>query len=120
VWPTEPAKAGWSFNKWRETRIPKELRPNNRQRQNVHALAVVLGAAAELADVAVAAAVDAAAQAAVAPAEVVDRAAAVAVDKGEAAVPAAKAASAAAEAAKARVVIATVDAAMGAASSSRT
>jgi hypothetical protein len=117
----EPAKAGWSFNKWRKTRIPKELQPNNRQRQNVHALAVVPAAAAELADVAVAAAVDAAAQAvAAAPAEVVDLEAVAVVAKAEAAVRAAKAVSAAAEAAKARVVIATVGAAMVAASSSRT
>jgi hypothetical protein len=121
VWPTEPAKAGWSFNKWRKTRIPKELRPNSRRQQNVHALAVVPAAAEVLADVADAGVVDAAGQAAVAPAEVVDPAAeAVAVDKAEAAVRAAKAASAAAEAGKARVVIATVDAAMVAASSSRT
>jgi len=121
VWPTEPAKAGWSFNKWRKTRIPKELRPNSRQRQNVHALAVAPEVVAVLAAVADAAAVDAAAQAAVAPVEVVDRVeAAGAVDRAEAAVRAAKAASAAAEAVKARVVIATVDAAMVAASSSRT
>jgi hypothetical protein len=119
VWPTEPAKAGWSFNKWRKTSIPKELRPNSRQRQSVHALAVVPAVVAVLAGVAVAAAVDAAAQAAVAPAEVVDRVAE-AVDQAEAAVRVAKAASAAAEGVRARVVIATVDAAMAAASSSRT
>jgi len=53
----------------------------------------------------------------VVPAEVVDR---VAVVRAAAAVRAAKAASAAAEAVKARVVIATADAAMVAASSSRT
>jgi hypothetical protein len=120
VWPTELAKAGWSFNKWRKTRIPKELRPNSRRQQNVHALAVVPAAAEVLADVADAGVVDAAGQAAVAPAEVVDRVAeAVAVDKAAAAVRA-KAASAAGEAVRARVVIATVDAAMAAASSSRT
>jgi hypothetical protein len=119
VWPTEPAKAGWSFNKWRKTRIPKELRPNSRRQQNVHALAVVPAAAEVLADVADAGVVDAAGQAAVAPVGVVDPEA-VAVDKAEAAVRAAKAASAAAEAVRARVAIATVGAAMAAASSSRT
>jgi hypothetical protein len=38
VWPTEPAKAGWSFNKWQKTRIPKELRrhhsPTRRHRND--------------------------------------------------------------------------------------
>lgn len=26
MWPTEPAKAGWSFNKWQISIIPKERR----------------------------------------------------------------------------------------------
>ena len=37
MWPTEPARAGWSFNKWQRTRIPKGRRlpsPGNRHRSS--------------------------------------------------------------------------------------
>ncbi len=59
MWPTEPAKAGWSSNKWRKTRILKRPRPSSR-RQNVHAqvvapavaVAPVVEADAAVADVA--------------------------------------------------------------------
>jgi hypothetical protein len=56
VWPTEPARAGWSFNKWQKTRIPKQLRRHlsNRPR-NVHAAGAARAVAAAPADVVVAA-----------------------------------------------------------------
>ena len=96
----EPARAGWSFNKWRKTRIPKQPRPNNRRQQNVHApeAALVVGAGPE--DAAVAAVVDAAARAAAARV--------------------AKVVSVAADAVSAKVATVKADAATVAASSSRT
>ena len=116
----EPARAGWSFNKWRKTRIPKQPRPNNRRQQNVHApeAALVVGAGPE--DAAVAAVVDVAALAAVEP--VVDAALAdrVAVADRAAAARVAKVVSAAADAESARVATAKADAVTVAASSSRT
>ena len=60
MWPTEPAKAGWSFNKWQITRIPKELRRHHspmRRHRNDRGLAVARAVVAELADVADAAVV---------------------------------------------------------------
>ena len=62
MWPTEPARAGWSFNKWQKARIPKQLRRHlsNRPR-NVHAAGAaraVAAAPADAAGVVVAAEVD--------------------------------------------------------------
>jgi len=116
VWPTEPARAGWSFNKWQKTRILKRLRPSNR-RQNVHARVVapaVAVAPADVADVAVADEAVLEPDAGVVP-RVVDRAAAVhAVKVADAA------ARAAADVARAKVVTVTAAVAMVEASSSRT
>ena len=56
MWPTEPARAGWSFNKWRKTRILKQLRRHHRlsnRPRSVHALAAAREVAAAPVDVAV-------------------------------------------------------------------
>jgi hypothetical protein len=118
VWPTEPAKAGWSFNKWQKTRILKELprhHLSNRLRNGpgpVAARAVV----AAPADVVVVAAGDVEGPVLVAGAELpVDKAAAARAVKAADA-----AARAAVDVAKARVVTVTAAAAMVEASSSRT
>lgn len=122
----EPARAGWSFNKWQKTRIPRvrrHLRPSRQRRhRSVPALAAALVAAAVPVDVVVAAAVDVADLAVVAPVVVADPAAvAVAVAAGRAAVArAARAVNAAVGAVSARVATAMVDAETAAASSSRT
>jgi hypothetical protein len=115
VWPTEPARAGWSFNKWQKTRILKRLRPSNR-RQNVHVQAAAPVAAAVPAGVADVAVADEAVlepDAGVVP-RVVDRAAERAVKAADAA------ARAAADVARAKVVTVMAAVAMVEASSSRT
>jgi hypothetical protein len=58
VWPTEPAKAGWSFNKWQKTRILKELPRHHlsnllRNGQGPAAARAVVAAPADVADAAV-------------------------------------------------------------------
>lgn len=121
----EPARAGWSFNKWQKTRIPRvrrHLRPSRQRRhRSVPALAAALVAAAVPVDVVVAAAVDVADLAVVAPVVVADPAAQVAVVADRAAVArAARAVNAAVGAVSARVATAMVDAERAAASSSRT
>ena len=129
MWPKEPAKAGWSFNKWLKTRIPKELRRQHRpmgrdrnlRRKNGPEPAVALAVAAVPVDVADAAVVDVAALAAVAPAAVVDPAAAVVAADKAAVARGARVASAAADGdVTAKAAIAMADVAMAAASSSRT
>jgi hypothetical protein len=59
----EPARAGWSFNKWQKTRIPKQRRQRSQinRRRNGLGPAVAPVAAAEPEDAAVAAVVDVAA-----------------------------------------------------------
>ena len=117
MWPTEPARAGWSFNKWQKTRILKRLRPSNR-RQNVHVRAAapeVAVAPAGVADVAVADVADLVPDAGAVP-RAVDR-----VAVGARAVKAAGAAvRAAVDVARARVVTVMAAVAMVEASSSRT
>ena len=120
MWPTEPAKADWSFNKWQKTRIPKELRQNSRRQRNVHAWAEVPVVEAEPADAVDAAAVDVVVLAAVAPGAAAEPAVKAAVAARAAAARVAKVVSVAAEAVTARAAIATVGAEMVAASSSRT
>ena len=122
----EPARAGWSFNKWRKTRIPKvrrHLRPSSQRRhRSVPALAVALAVAAEPEDAVVAAVVDVAAPAAVelvVAVALADRVAVVAADRAAVA-HAARAVNAAVVVVSARVAIAMVDAETAAASSSRT
>jgi len=116
----EPARAGWSFNKWRKTKKLRRYQRLMRRHRNVHERAVALEVAEAPAAVVVVAAVDVAAQAAaelvvaVAPADRVvaaDRAAAARV---------AKVVSAAADAVSARVATGKADAVTVAASSSRT
>ena len=58
MWPTEPAKADWSFNKWQKTRILKQRHPRlpnsrrrNSRRRNGRAWAAVRGAVVALVDV---------------------------------------------------------------------
>ena len=116
----EPARAGWSFNKWRKTRIPKALRQNSRRQQNVHARVEAPVAEAVPAAVVVAAAADAVGLAAVVPGAVGEPAAAVGAAYRAVAVRGAKAVSAAVEAVRARAAIAMADAGTVAASSSRT
>jgi hypothetical protein len=120
----EPARAGWSFNKWQKTRIPKvrrQLRPSRQRRhRSVPALAAALVAAAVPVGVVVAAAVDVADLAVVAPVVVAEPAAAVVVAADRAAARAARAVNAAVGAVSARVATAMVDAETAAASSSRT
>ena len=120
MWPTEPAKADWSFNKWqitkkrRRNQLPLHL-PSSRHRKG-RAWAEAPVVAAVRADAVAVAEVDvvvpeAAQDEAVAPA---DKVADKAVGRG------AKAVSAAGEAVKAKAAIAMADAEMVAASSSRT
>ena len=120
MWPTEPAKAGWSSNKWQKTKLRRKQlplhQPSSRHRKD-HVWAVALAAAAVPAVVVVEAVVDAAALEAAVLGAVVDPAAAVdraAVGREVRAV------SAAEEAGTAKVVIAMADAATVEASSSRT
>jgi hypothetical protein len=120
VWPTEPAKAGWSFNKWQKTRILKELRRrhlSNRLRSGPGRAAARAVVAAP-ADVVVVAVADGAAQVPVADAALpVDRVAVAVVRAAKAADVAARAAV---DVAKVKVVTATVDVETVEASSSRT
>ena len=125
MWPTEPARAGWSFNKWLKTRIPKvrrHLRPSRQRRhRSVPALAVALVAAAVPVDAAVAAAVDVADLAAVAPVVVAEPADRVVVaDRAVVVARAAKAANAVVAVGSARVAIAMADVETAVANSSRT
>ena len=117
VWPTEPAKAGWSFNKWQITRIPKELRRHHslmRRHRNDPGLVAARAVVAAPAVVADAAAVAEAVQVPVAGvALLADRAVAAHVAR-------VRAARAVVDAASAKVVTATADGATVEASSSRT
>jgi hypothetical protein len=120
VWPTEPAKAGWSFNKWQKTKIlkglPQHRQPSNRRRNGRGPAAVraVAAAPADAAVVAVAAEVGRVPVADVARL-VVDRAAVVLAAKA-----ADVAARVAADGVRAKAGTATAAVAMVEASSSRT
>ena len=120
MWPTEPAKADWSFNKWQKTRIPKELRQNSRRQRNVHGWAEAPVVEAVPAAAVDAAAVDVVAQAAVAPGGAAAQADKAAVADKAVVARVAKVVSVVAEAVRARAAIATVGAETVAASSSRT
>ena len=61
----EPARAGWSFNKWRKTKKLRRYQRLMRRHRNVHERAVALEVEAAPAVVVVVAAVDVAALAAV-------------------------------------------------------
>ena len=118
MWPTEPARAGWSFNKWLKTRIPKELRRHHlsSRPRNGRGLAAARAVVAAPADVVVVAVAVEAGRVPVADVALrVDR---VAVVRAVKAVDVA--ARAAVDVAKAKGVIATADAATVEASSSRT
>jgi hypothetical protein len=120
VWPTEPARAGWSFNKWQKTRIqkqPPQHHPSSRPR-SVHAQAVVRAVVAVPADAAVVAVADEAGPVPVA--DVARQAAGRVVVAVLAATAADVAARGAVDGVKAKAVTATADAAMVEASSSRT
>ena len=117
MWPTEPAKAGWSFNKWQKTKLRRSQLPlhhlSSRHRKD-HARAVALAAAAVPEDVAVAAGADVVAPAVVEQVAVVEPADRVEAARG------ARAVSAAEEAETVRGAIAMADAATVEASSLRT
>jgi hypothetical protein len=76
VWPTEPAKAAWSFNKWQISKIPKD----RRQRLLVMRLRCRSGREWAAAPVAVVAQVDVAAAVVPAAVEVARAAALVAAE----------------------------------------
>ncbi len=122
MWPTEPARAGWSFNKWQKTRILKDRRhrhpSNQRRHRNVHAWAEAPVAVAVPADVVAAAVADVVVLAVVVPGAVAEPADKAAV-ADRAAERAARVVSAAVEAVRARAAIGMADVVTVAASSSR-
>jgi len=113
VWPTEPARAGWSFNKWQKTRIPKYRHQHlNSPHRNDRGLAAALAVGAAPADVAVAVVAEVG--------RVPVAGVALRADRVVAPAARARAAHAAVGAARAKVVTAKADAATVEASSSRT